>query len=216
MKPSVNKTSRGIEFILLFFGIPVLIYFYSFVMHPVLLLLPVLVIVLWYFRNKKDINLRTLFNLSVSPAFFWKHIALVLFTGLLMIGYVYFFEREKLFNLPRENTQIWLLFFFLYPLLSAWIQEIIYRTFLFIRYQKLFKKKYLLILASGITFGFAHIVYYHPLSLVLTFIAGMYLAWIYAKTENVFFTSILHAILGNLVFTIGLGHYFWLNMEKYL
>jgi len=59
-------------------------------------------------------------------------------------------------------------------------------------------------------------IYYSLLSLVLTFIAGIYLAWMYEKTKSVLFTALIHGILGNLVFTIGLGHHFWQNMEKWL
>jgi membrane protease YdiL (CAAX protease family) len=121
-----------------------------------------------------------------------------------------------MFNLPRKNTGIWLLLFFAYPVLSAYSQEVVFRTFLFTRYLPLFKSRNFLIIISGVTFAFAHIVYYHPLSMLLTFFAGIYLAWIYKKTRSVLFTTILHSILGILIFTIGLGEYFWLNMDKHL
>jgi len=52
--------------------------------------------------------------------------------------------------------------------------------------------------------------------MILTLIAGIYLAWIYRETKSVMFAAILHSLLGLLVFTIGLGEYFMLNMEKHL
>jgi membrane protease YdiL (CAAX protease family) len=104
----------------------------------------------------------------------------------------------------------------IYPVFSAYIQELIYRAFLFHRYRPLFKNKWLLIVASGITFSFVHIVYYNDLSLILTLIAGLYLAYVYEKTGSVLFTAILHGAIGDIIFTIGLGHHFWIDMYRWL
>jgi uncharacterized protein len=211
-----NKMLKGLEFILLFFGIPLLIYSESLVRHPSLVLLPVLAGLILYFILKKDFNLNSLVRLDVPGSVIWKNIALVFLTGLFLIGFVYFYAPENLFNLPRENPEIWLFLIIGYPVLSAYSQEVVYRTFLFTRYRDLFKNRNFLILISGVTFAFAHIVYYHPLSMILTLFAGIYLAWIYRKTRSVLFAAILHSLLGLLVFSVGLGEYFWLNMERHL
>ena len=73
----------------------------------------------------------------------------------------------------------------------------------------------MMIAASGVSFSFVHILYYHPLSMILTLFAGIFLASAYHRTRSVLYTAILHAILGMLVFTIGLGEYFWLEMYDY-
>ncbi|MFW5831958.1 MAG: CPBP family intramembrane glutamic endopeptidase [Prolixibacteraceae bacterium] len=216
MDIKTKKTYRAIEFILLFFGIPLLMYFGSFMVHPVLILLPVLGALLIYFRNKKDFSFKSLVRLNVSKNTIRINIGLIFLVGLLLTAFVVIVEPESLFNLPRKNAKIWLLLCISYPPLSAWPQEIIYRTFLFTRYTSLFRKRRYLILASGITFSFAHIVYYSPVSMALTLFAGLYLAYVYEKTKSVLFTTILHSAYGILVFTLGLGHYFWLNMEQYL
>lgn len=215
-KRSIRKIIRGLEFLLLFFGIPIVIYSGSLLDHPSVILLPILAGMVLYFILKKDFKLRWLIHLNVPRQVIWKNIGLVLLTGALLTGAVYLFKPDSLFNLPRKNPEVWLLLFFFYPLFSAYSQEVVYRTFLFTRYKMLFKNSYFLILISGITFGFAHIIYYHPLSMLMTLVAGVYLAWIYKKTKSVLFVAILHALLGNLVFTIGLGEYFWLNMESHL
>jgi membrane protease YdiL (CAAX protease family) len=129
-----------------------------------------------------------------------------------MLAYVLIFERESLFNLPRANPWIFLAMCFFYPLFSAFGQEIIYRTFLFRRYSRLFPGKWTFILASGVTFSFLHIVYYDPVSMILTFIGGLYFARVYYETRSVLFSSVLHGILGIIVFGVGLGHYFWLDI----
>jgi uncharacterized protein len=211
-----QKILRGIEFVLLFFGIPLIIYFDSRITYPVLLLLPFSLGILLYLWLNKDFNFKSLVRLNITRKEIWKNSVAVLITTLFLMAYVFFFERENLFNLPRKNTRIWLMLCIFYPLFSAYLQEIIFRVFLFTRYSSLFKKRFLLILASGIAFSFVHIVYYSPVSIISTFIAGIYLSLIYAKTGSVLFTTILHSIFGIIVFTIGLGHHFWLNMEKYL
>lgn len=216
MNNTLTLILRAVEFIVLFFGIPLIIYSESLIQHPTLILLPVLAGLIIYFVLKKDFNLKSLIRLDVPGRLIKIHILLVLLTGMILTAFVYFFKPEKLFNLPRENPNIWLILFFAYPVLSAYSQEVIFRTFLFTRYRRLFKNMNFLIIVSGVTFGFAHIVYYNPLSMLLTLIAGIYLAWIYRKTNSVLFTTILHSILGIFIFTIGLGEYFWLNMEKHL
>lgn len=216
MKTPIQIIIRAAEFALLFFGVPLLIYYESLITHPSLVLLPILAGLILYFILKKDFSLKSLICLNVPRRVIWNQILLVIITGIGMGAFVYLFKPDNLFNLPRENPQIWLMMFVGYPVLSAYSQEVVYRTFLFTRYRPLFKKRKFLILVSGITFAFAHIVYYHPMSIILTLFAGIYLAWIYRKTRSVLFAAILHSLLGLLVFTVGLGEYFWLNMERYL
>lgn len=45
-----------------------------------------------------------------------------------------------------------------------------------------------------------------------TFIGGVYLAGIYWQTRSVLFTTLLHGVLGIMVFGVGLGQYFWLDI----
>lgn len=214
----INKKNilRVFEFILLFFGVPVLLYFDSFIVHPSLVLLPVLAALVIYFWRNKNFRFKSLVRLNISRNTIWKNVGVIFLISLLLILIVVIFEPAKLFNLPRKNIEIWLILGATYPILSAYPQEIIYRTFLFKRYSGFIKKRSYLILASGITFSFAHIVYYSPVSMILTLFAGLYLAHVYEKTRSVLFTTILHSIYGMLVFTVGLGHYFWLNMSQHL
>ena len=216
MNINSKKIYRGIEFFLLFFGVPTLISASALIVHPGIVLLPVLGALVIYFWRKNDFSFKSLVRLQVSKTMIRNNIIMVFLVGLFLIAFVLIVEANNLFNLPRKNAKIWLMLGIFYPPLSAYPQEIIYRTFLYTRYAPLFKSRWYLILASAVTFSFAHIVYYNPVSMVLTFFAGLYLAYIYEKTKSVLFTTILHSIYGMLVFTLGLGHYFWLNMEQYL
>jgi membrane protease YdiL (CAAX protease family) len=131
---------------------------------------------------------------------------------LLTLGYVYFFDRENLFNLPRANPWIFVAMCVFYPVFSAFGQEIIYRTFLYKRYARILPRSWHYVVASGITFSFLHIVYYDPVSMILTFIGGFYFARMYQLTQSVLFTSVLHGLFGIMIFGVGMGQYFWLDM----
>ncbi len=203
---------RSLEFMILFFGIPLIIYFDRDFIHPSIIVLPVLGFIFIVLRRTTDFSFRELFRWSISKTALLKHGIIVLLCLFLMLGYVLLFERESLFNLPKANPWIYLAMCIFYPVFSAFGQEIIYRTFLFRRYRSLFQKKWHIILASGVTFSFLHIVYYDPVSMFLTFIGGLYFANVYLQTRSVLFTAVLHGLLGIIVFGVGLGQYFWLDI----
>lgn len=206
----------AIEFTLLFFGVPLFLLFEKNIIHPSSILLPVLIALILYFRKQKNFHLRDLIRLDISQKIWINQGIIMMVVALFLLGYVLLFEPDNLFNLPKGNLTIWIAMFFFYPTFSAYQQEVVYRKFIFMRYQPLFQKKWMLILASGITFSFVHIVYFSVLSLILTFIAGIYLAYIYEKTKSVLFVGILHGIMGFVVFTVGLGQHFWLDMMEWL
>jgi len=206
----------SIEFIFLFFGVPLFLFFDKNIIHPSAILLPVLVALILYFRKQKDFHSRDLFRLKITKKMWMKQAVVVFLMGVSLLNYVMIFEPENIFNLPRRNPIIWLAMLGFYPVFSAFGQEVVYRKFLFMRYKNLFKGKWVLIFASAVSFSFVHIVYFSVLSLVLTFFAGIYLALIYDKTKSVLFTSILHGILGFMIFTFGLGQHFWLDMMNWL
>jgi len=200
------------EFVLLFFGIPLLIYFDEDFIHPSIIILPVLIFIFLLLRRTTDFQWRELFRWKVSADMLVKNGVILLLCTLLTLAYVYFFEPENLFNLPRASPWIYVAMCVFYPVFSAFGQEIIYRTFLYKRYARIFSKGWHFVLASGITFSFLHIVYYDPVSMILTFIGGLYFARVYQLTRSVLFTSVLHGLFGIMMFGIGLGQYFWLDM----
>jgi len=216
MQKMHKKILYTIEFTLLFFGVPLFLLYEKNIIHPSSILLPVLVALILYFRKQKNFHLRDLIRLDISKKMWINQGLIMIVVAIFLLAYVLLFEPDNLFNLPKGNPTIWVAMFFFYPTFSAYQQEVVYRKFIFMRYQPLFYKKWMLILASGITFSFVHIVYFSALSLILTFIAGIYLAYIYEKTKSVMFVGILHGIMGFLVFTVGLGQHFWLDMMEWL
>ena len=209
-----NKTRiwLTIEFVILFFGIPVLIYLDKDFIHPSIIILPVLVFIFILLRRTSDFRWKELVRWNVSHRILVINSLVVLVSAMLILGYVFFFERENLFNLPRTHPGIFLAICVFYPVFSAYGQEIIYRTFLSKRYSRILPKKWHFVAASAVTFSFLHIVYYNPLSMILTLIGGLYLARVYQQTGSVLFTSVLHGIYGIIFFGVGMGQYFWLDM----
>lgn len=200
------------EFGILFFGIPLLIYLDEDFIHPSIIILPVLLFIFLILRYTTDFKFRELFRLEISGSVLLKNLIIILVSLLAMLGYVMLFERENLFNLPRTHPWIFVAMCFFYPVFSAFGQEIIYRTFLNRRYSRILPREWHFVLASGLTFSFLHVVYYNPVSMIITFVGGVYFARVYLQTRSVLFTSILHGVMGIIVFGVGLGQYFWLDM----
>ena len=215
MRFPLRKVYFGFEFALLFFGIPLLMFLDTRIVHPSVVLLPFLIFIVIVLKFSSGFKFRELIALKVSREGWIRTGIVVLASTVIMIAFVMLFDRKNLFNLPRANPLIWLLLCTFYPIFSAYTQEVIFRTFLYHRYKSLFSNQWSFVLASGITFGFAHIVYYSPVSMILTLLAGLFLSFVYYKTRSVLFTAILHGLLGIMIFTIGLGHYFWLDMFEY-
>lgn len=210
-----NNTYKWIEFVFLFFGIPILLLYSINILHPSAILLPIVLILIIYFR-KQRISWQELKRITISKRFLITNILLIGLSSVLLFLWVYTSSKPDLFDLPRQNFNIWLVLFILYPVFSASLQEITFRVFLFRRYKQLFVKPWMAIAASAIAFSFAHIFYLSYVSLLLTLILGLYLAYLYYKTSSFLLVAIIHSFYGNLIFTIGLGQYFWLDMHKYL
>ena len=208
----MRKVLLAAEFLILFFGIPLLIYFDEDFIHPSMIILPVLLFIFLILRYTTDFRFRELVLWRIDRTQLVRNGLILLGCLILMTLYVVLFEPENLFNLPRANPWIFVAMCIFYPVFSAFGQEVIYRTFLFRRYGKLFPGSWPFILASGITFSFLHIVYYDPVSMILTFLGGIYFARVYLQTRSVLFSAVLHGILGIMVFGIGMGQYFWLDI----
>lgn len=118
-------------------------------------------------------------------------------------------RRENLFDLPRRHPGLWLAVMVLYPVLSVYPQELIFRSFLFHRYAPAFGSGPGLVAASAAAFGYVHIIFGSWVSVVLSTAGGAIFALRYQRTNSLFAASAEHALYGILVFTVGLGTYFY-------
>ena len=196
--------------------IPLFIFLNKGIRFPSSLLLPVLVFVILILRYGTGFRWKELMCINVPRKRLLKDGIILLVCGFCLFLSVIILFPDKLFNLPRSNPLIWLALGAFYPLFSAYPQEILFRTYIFHRYCRVFTRDWQMIAASGASFGFVHILYYHPLSMILTLLGGIYLASTYNRTRSVLYSAILHAIMGMLVFSVGLGEFFWLDMYEHL
>ena len=138
----------GAEFIILFFGVPLFLFFEDKIIHPSYFLLPALFALIIYFRKQKEFRWRDLIRLGISRKMWLKQGLIVLLVAIFLFAFVLIFEPEQLFNLSRGNPSIWLAMLVFYPLFSAYVQEVVFRKFLFMRYRPLFQKRWALVISK--------------------------------------------------------------------
>jgi uncharacterized protein len=131
-------------------------------------------------------------------------LGVVLFAGLM-----YAFERERLFVMVRQRPQLWLTIMIGYPIVSVYPQELVWRAFFFHRYACLFRGRWGLIIGSGVMFAWAHVLFQHWIPIVSTLVGGLIFAWRYDRTRSLAVVWVEHTLYGCLIFTIGLGMYFF-------
>lgn len=116
---------------------------------------------------------------------------------------------ERLFGFPQGKTKMWLVVMVAYPLVSAIPQELVFRVLFFERYGHLFPNIGVAIAVNAGLFGLAHLFYWNWPAVVLTTAAGAVFAWAYASRQSFGMACLLHALGGQIVFTVGMGVYFF-------
>lgn len=111
-------------------------------------------------------------------------------------------------NLSPERLRFLALLWCLYPFLSALPQELIFRPLFFHRYGALFASAGHARLANAALFSLAHLMYWSWVVLALTFIGGWIFAHVYLR-RGFPAAWLLHGIAGNVLFTVGMGRYFF-------
>lgn len=129
--------------------------------------------------------------------------------GAVLSALVALLRPELFLSFPRERPGLWLLVMVLYPVLSVVPQELLYRTFFFHSYEDLLGGATRTSVNSALVFGVAHLLFGSWVSVALTAIGGWFFAGTYARTRSLWLASFEHALYGQLVFTVGLGEFFY-------
>ncbi|MDO5371318.1 CPBP family glutamic-type intramembrane protease [Paracoccus sp. (in: a-proteobacteria)] len=111
-------------------------------------------------------------------------------------------------DLSPDRLGFLLVLWCLYPLLSALPQELIFRSLFFHRYGGLFPGAAQARLANAALFSLAHLMYWSWVVLALTFLGGLVFAHVYLR-RGFPAVWVLHGISGNVLFTVGMGRYFF-------
>lgn len=206
-----------IEMVIIFVGAPLVITLAIFGLRiPLFMVLPpvlggVVVYLLW----DRTFHVRGELYRGISRTDLVSIVTIFAAVAALLAAFVALFLPHLFLSFPLNAPRLWLFVMFAYPIASVMAQELIYRTFFFHRYGPLFgERQWLAIGVNGALFGFGHIMFYSAVSIVLTTIAGCLLAWRYQRTRSFWAVWLEHSLYGGLVFTIGLGRYFFTGVAR--
>ncbi|WP_245155549.1 CPBP family glutamic-type intramembrane protease [Paracoccus ravus] len=139
----------------------------------------------------------------------WREIAgMALITFALGVAILWFGRSGALFNMLKNRPEFLLVVWCFYPILSALPQELIFRPLFFHRYAALLPQGRGAIALNAGIFAFAHLMYWSWIVAALTFLGGWFFARAYLRFG---FPAawLLHAVAGNVLFTVGMGAYFY-------
>ncbi len=203
------KKKLAIEFLIIFFLIPLVVILINLFIsnQKVFVFLPLfLVFFLSLYLLKKTPSFS--FN-SLKKKIDWKFFFLISLVFVISgFFYTMILDRNLLFNLPKNYFFLWVAVMIFYPIFSVIPQEIIFRVLFFERYSCLFKNQFLYLILNSIIFAYIHLVFQNFHAFFITLITSPVFAHAYVNKS--FKTCFLtHTIGGQLVFTYGLGKYFY-------
>lgn len=200
---------RAVEFGLLFFGVP-LAFRMGWLPVPMFALLwGMTAIVLAALLRDPSFDRACLWRLGAVKGEGVRILGLFAVGAALIALYTWQAHPERLLGFVQRRPLLWALVIFLYPVLSVYPQGVLYRVFLFHRYAGLFPHPAARIAASAMAFSCLHIVFRNPVAPAFTLVGGLLFAWTYARTRSAAASAFEHALYGDLIFTIGLGWFFY-------
>lgn len=197
------------EFLLLFVALPPTIA----AMKPhgwMYVMLWVFALLAWRWMVHHDYRFNIDWNKTIfTKAFIYSVLRLLLPIAIALTIFTIVAIPERLFSLPLQRPFVWVMVMVLYPLLSVIPQEIIFRSFFFRRYAALFQTSGSMIIASALAFGWVHLLLLNWVAVVFSVFGGLIFARTYSKTRSLAAVCFEHALYGCVIFTLGLGYYFY-------
>ena len=195
---------KKLEFFFIFLIIPSTIFFLdsSIIIFLTLYLVSILSLVILYFD-------KTFLFTSLKKKIDWTFV--IIFSVIfffLGFFYVLLVDKNLLFIFPKTNFKLWLIVIFIYPILSVIPQELVYRVFFFQRYFPNIYRFYFPAFLNLVVFAYGHLVFSNMHAIIITAIVSPIFTYAYLKKS--FLTCvILHTLGGQIIFTLGLGKYFF-------
>jgi hypothetical protein len=151
-----------------------------------------------------------------------KILALFLICGGVLTIYTANFFPQFFLVFPKRAPALWLRVMILYPAISVVTQEIYFRVFYFHRYGPLFgPHRAAAIAVNAFFFAFAHAAIFayrstpfHWGAVALSFIGGLIFAYRFSHTQSFWAVALEHSLYGDLIFTIGLGVFFFTGVSN--
>ncbi len=120
---------------------------------------------------------------------------------------------ERLFEFVRQRPGVWAMVMVLYPVLSVYPQNLVYRAFFVRRYGVLLGSPAATAALGAIAFGLAHVIFPNWIAPLFTAVGGWMFMRTYQRSESLVAASIEHALYGCFIFTIGLGRFFYYGFQ---
>ncbi|MDZ7816483.1 MAG: type II CAAX endopeptidase family protein [Planctomycetota bacterium] len=140
----------------------------------------------------------------------WKAIVMRLVVGSLLLGVLFWLsEPERFLAFPKGAPGMYIIVLVLYPVLSAFPQEVIFRSFFFRRYERIIPDRRVMAVASALAFAYAHAFLFNWIAPSLAFVGGLIFSYTYMRSRSLFAVTVEHALWGDVLFTIGIGWYFY-------
>jgi hypothetical protein len=173
-------------------------------------LMPVLLLTLLFLLADRTFSIVRELTRGFSFATLLSILAVFVVAGGAVAFYVYALHPAWFLEFPRDRPETYKRIMLLYPAMSVAAQEIVYRTFFFHRYGVLFgRAHWLAFVLNGVLFGLGHIVIGTELAVFGTMAVGVLFAARYGTTRSFWAVFIEHTLWGALVFTVGLGRFFF-------
>jgi len=205
----MDSLKQAFAMAVLFVVLPLV--FLAFGRPAIRLIIPALIAgSVWCIRSLPEGSRPAIWDLRPVKDWGWRILARFAAGGLVMTAATYALLPEHFLELPRQHPRLWLLILVLYPLLSVYPQELIYRAFFFAQAPRLLphvRAAWFLALNVAL-FGFAHLVFRNVWAPLLSAAGGLLFATTYLKSRSVMCATFEHALWGNLIFTLGLGPLF--------
>jgi membrane protease YdiL (CAAX protease family) len=203
----IQKPSKGyllLELTILFVLFPLLYFFDVIPIHKVIPLVGLFLYCIIVLALNKPVNPHR-FKASAN----WKLIVLR-FVALSFVIFLWlrFFSPNQLLADFATNKQL-LFMTIIYPISSAFPQELIFREFYFYRYEKLFSNQTVFIIVNMFLFAFAHLYFANWTIILFTLVGGLLFALTYLKTRSLLVVTIEHSLFGLLILSSGLSDQFY-------
>lgn len=204
------------EMAVLYVGTPLLIGYAVHILRIPLfeVLQPVLLLIILCLLADKGFRVVREMTRAIPARELFSIVAVFLMVGGSITVWVHEQRPDLFLDMMHDRPRLWRLIMIFYPLLSVIPQELVYRTFFFHRYGPLFGRwKWLAVIVNGALFGFAHIIFGSWVSMLLSGALGALLAYRYAVTRSFWAVWLEHALYGDLIFTVGLGAFFFTGVS---
>ncbi len=149
-------------------------------------------------------------------------LALFVLCGGALTLFAYGRYPQSFLTFPRSNTPFWLLVMIFYPLTSVTTQELVYRVLFFHRYAPAMNGPgWLAIAVNAALFAAMHAIlfasrspHFHWEAVIISFTGGLIFAYRFTRTRSFLAVAFEHALYGDLIFTIGLGQFFFTGVAN--